>query len=57
MKDNRLKQIHTTLEFLRSMILGGEPMTDEIRNAINKAIDNVNNVDIDLQTFQSYEIE
>lgn len=57
MKDQRLKQVHMTLAFLRSVIQSGEPMTDEVRIAINKAIDNINNVDIDLQTFQSYESE
>jgi hypothetical protein len=45
MKDKRLKQVHMTLAFLRSVILSGEPMTDEVRSAINKAIENVQNVD------------
>lgn len=40
MKEN-LKQIHSTLAFLRSVILSGEPITDYVRDAINEAIENV----------------
>ena len=57
MKDQRLKQVHSTLAFLRSVILSGEPMTEEVRESINEAIDNVKNVDLDLQVFQSGEVE
>jgi hypothetical protein len=38
MKDKRIKQIHSTLAFLRSVIMSGEPMTNEVRNAIDDAI-------------------
>jgi hypothetical protein len=52
-KDPRLKQIHTTLSFLRSVIQLGEPMTEEVRSAINEAIDNTRLIDADLQALQS----
>ena len=55
MKDQRLKQICMTLELLRNAIQNRQSMTNEIKNSINKAMDNVNNVDVDLQAFQSYE--
>ena len=38
MKDKRIKQIHSTLAFLRSVIMSGEPMTNEVRNDIDDAI-------------------
>jgi hypothetical protein len=57
MKDQRLKQVHSTLAFLRSVILSGEEMTEEVRSAINEAIENIKKIDIDLQTFQSHEVE
>ena len=38
-----------TLAFLRSVIQSGEPMTDEVRSAINKAIDNIKNVDVEIK--------
>lgn len=45
MKDKRLKQIQTTLAFLRSVINSGEPMTNEVRNVIDDSICNLRNVD------------
>ena len=48
MKNERLKQVHATLAFLRSVILNGEPMTAEVRAAINEAIDNIRKVDTEL---------
>ncbi len=58
MKDQRLKQIYMTLELLRNAIQNGESMTNEVKLwDLNKAMDNINNVDIDLQAFQSYEAE
>ena len=49
MKDKRLKQIHTTLAFLRSVIMSVEPMTNEVRNAIDDAIYNLRDVDKDIK--------
>ena len=49
MKDKRLRQVLMTLAFLRSVILSGEPMTEEIRNAINKACENLENVDKEIE--------
>jgi len=49
MKDKRLKQIHTTLAFLRSVIMSGEPMTNEVINAIDDAIYNLRDVDKDIK--------
>ena len=58
MKDQRLKQVYMTLEILRNAIQRGESMTNEVKLwDLNKAMDNVNNVDADLQAFQSYETE
>lgn len=53
MKDQRLKQVHMTLALLRSVILSGEPMSEQVRSAINESIENIKNVDTDLQTFQN----
>jgi hypothetical protein len=49
MKDKRLKQVHLTLAFLRSVIQSGEPMTDEVRSSINEAIENIKNVDAEIK--------
>jgi hypothetical protein len=56
MKDERAKQINITLAFLRSVILSGDPMTEEVRNAINEAQENIHNIDLDIQSFQSSSI-
>jgi len=45
MRDKRLQQVHTTLAFLRSVIMSGEPMTNEVRNAIDDSIYNIKNVE------------
>ena len=49
MNDKRLKQVHTTLAFLRSVIMSGEPMTNEVRNAIDDAIYNLRDADKDIK--------
>ena len=49
MRDKRLQQVHTTLAFLRSVINSGEPMTNEVRNAIDDSINNIKNVDESLK--------
>jgi len=43
MKDSELKQVQSTLAFLRSVILSGESMTEEVRTAINEALEIVAN--------------
>ena len=55
MKDKRLKQVHMTLAFLRSVIQSGEPMTDEVRSSINEAIENIKNVDAEIK--QAYYLQ
>ena len=52
MKDVRTKQIHSTLAFLRSVILSGEPMTEEIRKSINMAIENLKSLDAILEMYK-----
>ena len=49
MNDKRLKQVHTTLAFLRSVIMSGEPMTNEVRNSIDDAIYNLRDADKDIK--------
>lgn len=49
MNDKRLKQVHTTLAFLRSVIMSGEPMTNEVRNDIDDAIYNLRDADKDIK--------
>jgi len=49
MNDKRLKQVYTTLAFLRSVIMSGEPMTNEVRNAIDDAIYNLRDADKDIK--------
>ena len=49
MKDKRLKQVQTTLAFLRSVINSGEPMTNEVRNAIDDSIYNLRDADKDIK--------
>ena len=49
MKDKRLKQVHMTLAFLRSVIQSGEPMTDEIRSFINDAIETLKYIDAEIE--------
>lgn len=49
MENKRLKQVHMTLAFLRSVISSGESMTDEVRSAINESIDNLKNLDAEIK--------
>jgi hypothetical protein len=49
MRDKRLQQVYTTLAFLRSVIMSGEPMTNEVRNAIDDSIHNIKNVEESLK--------
>ena len=49
MNDKRLKKVHTTLAFLRSVIISGEPMTNEVRNSIDDAIYNLRDADKDIK--------
>jgi len=51
MNNKRLKEVHTTLAFLRSVIMSGEPMTNEVRNAIDDAIYNLREVDKDIKNY------
>ena len=53
MRDVRLKQVHLTLAFLRSVILSGEPMTKEVRDAINESIEHIRAVDSDCVNIKS----
>lgn len=46
--DVRLQQIRNTLALCRAVIVSGDPMDEETRNAINEAIANTKNVDRDL---------
>jgi hypothetical protein len=48
MNDKRLEQVHDTLAFLRSVIMCGEQMTIEVKNAIDNAINNLRDVDKDI---------
>ena len=48
MNDERLKQVQMTLAFLRSVILSGEAMTEEVRALINEAHENLKNVDAEI---------
>lgn len=56
MKDERLKQVLLSIAFLRSVILSGEPMTEEVRNIINDSIDNIKDVDKSLQVLKSEQV-
>jgi len=49
MNDKRLKQVHTTLTFLKCVINSGERMTNSTKNAIDDAIDNLRNADKDIK--------
>jgi hypothetical protein len=48
MKDQRLKEIHKTLAFMKSVIESGEPMTQQVKNEFSRAINNLESVDGDL---------
>ncbi len=54
MEQQRTKQIHSTLAFLRSVILSGEPMTDAVRDTINESIENVSSIEADLNKEHSF---
>ena len=51
MKDSRLKQVVKTMAFMKSAILSGETVTDEMKEEFTKALANLNSVDDDLQEF------